>query len=193
MISSIINKNKLLNIWTAFFGILLLISGFLKMLDMFRSVELSIGNMYLKIPNSNSFAYNLIVNFIGGVSMIFHSISTINFKRSILLKDEPEFINNLNNSELKEMSKVSLITGLLTMLVSFWLIIRTTVILTAFEGSITDFYPLFILVIILYGTFSFIPILLTGKNLKLNSEISAKLEKVNRTELRMKNKNKTIR
>lgn len=182
------DMNKLLNFITIFFGILMLFAGILKYFDMFRSLELGLGNMYLKVPNSTSMIYNIFINFIGGGSMIYHSISTLNFKKNALVSQNYELTNNIK-PELKLMSKLSMITGLITLVVSLWLIIRTTVILTSFDGSLMQLLPLFILAFILYGSFSLIPIILAGQNVSLNNKIGQIIELKNKADLRAKNQN----
>lgn len=158
--------DRVLKYISAFFGILLVLAGILKSFNMFYSMELHWGELYLRIPNSNSIIYNLIVNFIGGFSMTYHSITTLKFN-----KNEIEHCNNNNAS--KPMSNFILGTGFTTILISFFFFIRTLVIISLFEGSIMLFLPLIIFAILLYGIFFIIPAIVVAKNITLNNQIES--------------------
>jgi hypothetical protein len=172
--------NKLLNIFTAFFGFLLLTGGVLKSFNMFQSLEFSIAGLSLQIPNFTSTTYILLVNLLGGGSMLYHSVATFNFKKPKTI-NETDIIDNIDidsiKSEKQTLSIFNQITALIIILVSLWLFIWTLIILHSFGSNILTYLPLFIMVLILYGIFSSIPILLAAKNLNLNNEINQEIEK----------------
>jgi len=158
-----------MNYISVFFGILLLIAGILKYNDMFYSMEFHWGELSLTIPNSMSMIFIFFVNFIGGMSMIYHSLITLNFDKNKLYKEFKENENFRNKT--KPLSVSALITGYVTMIVSSLFIIKLFVVLSYFENSIQTFLPLIFLSILNYGVFSIVPIIVVTKNISLNNKI----------------------
>jgi hypothetical protein len=178
---------KTINIISALFGTMLIISGVLKSVDMFSSISLSIGGAYLTIPNSMSIIYIVLINWIGGGCILFHSLTTLDFKNnSTDSKVKNELDSKQFNEKVRVLNTFETITGLGTILISIWLLLRTIVLLTSFEGEIIEMLPLFIMVFLLFGAYSVIPIIMAGKNISLSSKNNQILEAKRMSELRKK-------
>jgi hypothetical protein len=173
--------NKALNILTAIFGVLLVGGGLLKCFGLFETYTITFSDTYLKINNSTSVVYITVINFIGGIAMIYHALSTLNYKRHIITS--PEVLDSVDKIvEPEKLSRLNLIACFIILIVSFIAFIRTMILLSAFEQDTGSFIPLIIITVVMHGSFAGIPIWLAGKNLALNNEIAELLERKKKME-----------
>jgi hypothetical protein len=139
---------------------------------MFASMTFGFGQLTFTVPNSMLMFYIVVVNFIGGLSMTFHAIGTINFKKNKYLFPQPLDVDiQLSQTPIKNLSNFNVLTGFMTLIISFWHIKKTIGVLSAFERHITDYLILFIVVFLLYGLYAMIPLILAGKNISLALKI----------------------
>jgi hypothetical protein len=163
---------KILNYTVAFIGCLLLVSGLLKTFASFNQFKIQLDGVYLSIPSVNTMFYNIVVNFIGGLAMLQHAISTLNFNKRIFNKQSgSEIFDSELIISLKGISKLTFISGLIITVISFWHIVRSFILLSAFTNMISAVLPLFIFVLTLFIAYSILPLLLVFKNYTLNSKI----------------------
>jgi hypothetical protein len=179
--------NRFLNIITAIIGTILVIGGLFKFADLFATTEISLFGQYVKIHNSTSAFYIIVINLCGGGSMLCHAVGTWSFKRNkqIPLGHQVDLVDDTFPA-IQPLSKFMIITAIITLLVSLWMLVKTVAILASFESTFMEFLPLFVIVLLLYGSIALFPILLAGKNIILNNKINELLESRRKAEIRAK-------
>jgi hypothetical protein len=180
-------SSPVLNVFVIIVGGLLFISGIMKAIGMLSSFELHAGDIAIKIPNSMSLFYIITVNLMGGGAMLHHAIATLRFKRNlvdeyaILLQSDPE-----NAKQSTNLSKLSIATAIYSIIISLWLLLRTIVLLSGFDSPSFSFFPLGIMIMVMFLPFTILPLLLIGKNLALSSKLGQIIDNKSKAELRAK-------
>ncbi len=127
--------------------------GFLKLFIGFESYTISIGNNYITIPNSTSIYYIFLVNFIGGVCVLYHSYKTVKYRnKSIII--------------LSKLSKFEILTGIYSMIIALILLVKLFVLLAGFGNNLTNYFILFLIVICIQGVYPLLIIVLVFKNFR---------------------------
>jgi hypothetical protein len=168
-------------------GALLFLSGILKMMGMLSSFELQAEEIAIKIPNSMSMFYIITVNLMGGGAMLHHAVASLPLKRNLIDQFEFQLKNDPDNAiQPSNLSKLSIVSAIYSIIISLWLLLRTFVLLSGFDSPSFSFFPLGIMIILLFMPFTVIPMLLIGKNLALSSKLGQIVENNNKTEFRAK-------
>ena len=163
---------KILNIFVALQSILLILSGFTNLLGDSTEFKLEMGGMYLTIQNPDSLLYILLVNFIGGGCMLYHSLRTFSFRTQSTTPiqdttlDMPEQV-----IKQKGLNRKTFVTGIVTLLLSLWLAIRFFILLAAFRGNIKQVWPLALVIYSFYLLYTVLLFLLVSRNMSLHLEI----------------------
>lgn len=185
--SAYMKPSHVLNVLVIIVGVLLFLSGILKLMGMLASFELHAGQTAIRIPNSMSLFYIVTVNLIGGAAMLHHAIATFKFKR--MLVDEYEFhLKNdpANTAQPANLSKLSVASAIYSIIISLWLLLRTIVLLSGFDSPDFSFFPLGILIMLMFLPFTVLPLMLIGKNLTLSSKLGQIIDNKTKAELRAK-------
>tara|TARA_Y100000766_G_scaffold176300_1_gene151397 strand:- start:437 stop:985 length:549 start_codon:yes stop_codon:yes gene_type:complete len=164
---------KVLNFIVFGIGTIHILIGLLKLVNLIQSVELMVAGMTIKLNPMKGLFYIIVVNLIGGLAMIHHSLSTLEFNKKIL--EKKDVIN-------KPLSKAVLYSGVIVLIISFWLVLENIILLSGFENRISQFWPLFVVCILLFLPFAIIPFILISKNFSLNSSINEKINNKRKAE-----------
>lgn len=180
-------SSHVLNVLVIMIGSLLLLSGALKMMGMLTSFELHDGSIAISIPNSMSLFYIITVNLVGGGAMLHHAMASFQFKRNLIDKYEYQLENDPGNAmQPANLSKLSIASAVYSIIISLWLLVRTMVLLSGFDSPGFSFFPLGIMILLMFLPFSILPMLLIGKNLALSSKLGQIIGNRSRAELRAK-------
>ena len=129
-------------------------------------MEIHAGERYISIPISTSLPYVILVNFIGGISFVYHSIKTFKPKKIISVnQDAAESSNETAIISDMPFPKWTLITGILTLLISVWFMLETFAGFGIFENGINGYGLVMIVALILYIPLFIIPGVLAARNI----------------------------
>jgi hypothetical protein len=165
---------KALNFITAGYGILLVLSGLLKMLAGFTAFTLTIGGATLTINHPTSAFYIIMINFIGGGSMIYHAFGSLKYihkPRDPITGTPLDHQPDQSGAPLPVFSKPLLISGFITIVLCLWLLIRSFVMLASFEDGVLQYWPLLICVLLFYLPHFIVPLIVVFRNIGINNKL----------------------
>lgn len=158
--------NKLLKIILGIYGVMFVLFGIIKLFGQLEYFKIETLAGVVSLPNSMSSTYIIIVNIIGGLSMAIHSFSTLKFNSKLL---HPPIVND--NSNLKPLNTIEVWTGVISVILAFFLIVKSISQLTAFSGAIEQLIFIFLPLVFFYAFQGIAPIIIFATNYNLNEEI----------------------
>ena len=170
----LMKKTNILNYLTIIYGILLVVSGLLKLNGGLRHYEIHAGEKYIIVTTSTSITYIVLVNFIGGLSFLYLAIQTIKSKNFLAANESgSESVSEDKGMKSKrQYSKLVLPSALITLFTAAFLLIESFAYFGFFENGINGYGVIFIMAIAIYFPFSVIPGALAAKTISftLNNE-----------------------
>lgn len=167
--------------------------GIAKMLGHMDPLLLTWNHSFIILDTYSNIPYVVIVNLLGGISMIFHSIRTFNFKPSLISNSNEELVDDKNKTSNRQLNRPETLSGSYIIILSLWFVLYLLWAISSFLGNVSNYLFLLIVVTLAYASIAIIPLTLVAKNLALNKKIARIEEKKKIAQFHARRKAKGIK
>ena len=178
---------KLIRSLNALIGVVLFLGGFIKLFGGFAQIEVNIFGVQFWYNNYTALPYILIVNIIGGGSLAYYSMSSVNFTYKKFTKIPSQALDSQTIGTLsKPLNKLQSITSVISLFLSMWLIFLAIMLTSTFVKAGSQFLIEIMFACTFFWLRALLPIAIFGINSSINNKIKKQIDAVKSTIRRQK-------